>query len=102
MRPLSANRVYHSQVLLLLGLPVYGMNTWLHEQHPPPTDSSSSFISRAEALNCPLNLWSGGSAEQLLLGVLSREVITSSKVEVQTCKLTAGAALKYMFLISST
>lgn len=31
---LSAERVYYSQVLLLLGLPVYGLNTWCRSSSP--------------------------------------------------------------------
>lgn len=36
MELLSAKRVYYSQVLLLLGFPVYGLNTWCRSNNFPP------------------------------------------------------------------
>lgn len=61
---LSAGRVYYSQVLLLLGLPVYGLSTWCMG-YKPSSSLFVRFISGAQGL-IALNLWSGGPVEQLL------------------------------------
>lgn len=44
MELLSANRVYYSQVFLLLGLPVYGSDTWCRNNSPPPACWAGSLV----------------------------------------------------------
>lgn len=63
MELLSDSIFYYSQVLRLLGFPVYGPGTWRRSNNPPPARYSGSLARRGVIIT--LNLWSGGSAGQL-------------------------------------
>lgn len=60
MEVLADSIFYYSQVLLLLGFPVYSLNTWRRSN-----SLLVRFISQAGAI-ITRNLWSGGAAGQLL------------------------------------
>lgn len=63
MEVLADSVLYYSQVLPLLGFPVYGLNTWRRSSRPPP-GSLARFISQAGVI-ITLRLWSGGTAGRL-------------------------------------